>query len=123
MAAANESAAAAGGTDGDVNRGSGGGRDGGGGGSKLPGVVVRQRGGGNNGATTTTAPNMELHTGAYGSATAGVEMNAPLCGLCHEEIEDGVVAACGHGFCRTCVMDYVEGAVRVVSEGLVEGFF
>lgn len=35
------------------------------------------------------------------------------CGLCHEPLEQGVHARCGHWFCRSCIRDYIES----VSEG------
>jgi DNA repair protein RAD16 len=35
------------------------------------------------------------------------------CGLCHDPVEDVVVAACGHAFCRTCVAEYIESLQRV----------
>uniref|UniRef100_M4BU92 Uncharacterized protein n=1 Tax=Hyaloperonospora arabidopsidis (strain Emoy2) TaxID=559515 RepID=M4BU92_HYAAE len=31
-----------------------------------------------------------------------------LCKICHECIEDGVIAKCGHEFCRECVKEYIE---------------
>ncbi|GIM01563.1 hypothetical protein Vretimale_6353, partial [Volvox reticuliferus] len=51
-------------------------------------------------------------SGGGAAGPTGGGLAAPICGLCHEEIEDGVVAGCGHGFCRTCVIEYVEGAVK-----------
>lgn len=30
------------------------------------------------------------------------------CGLCKDPAEDRVTAGCGHHFCRSCVMDYME---------------
>ncbi|KAL4095121.1 hypothetical protein PRIC1_008499 [Phytophthora ramorum] len=30
------------------------------------------------------------------------------CIICHEYVEDGVVAKCGHEFCRECVKEYIE---------------
>ena len=30
------------------------------------------------------------------------------CAICHEGIEDGVIAKCGHEFCRECVKEYIE---------------
>ena len=29
------------------------------------------------------------------------------CGLCFEPLNDGVIAACGHVFCRSCINDYI----------------
>ena len=31
-----------------------------------------------------------------------------ICGLCFEDCEDGVLAGCGHPFCRQCMGDYIE---------------
>ncbi|CAH0481185.1 unnamed protein product [Peronospora belbahrii] len=31
-----------------------------------------------------------------------------LCAICHECVEDGVIAKCGHEFCRECVREYIE---------------
>ena len=36
-----------------------------------------------------------------------------LCGLCHDPVEDVVVAGCGHGFCRPCVVEYIDTVDRV----------
>ncbi|GMF13366.1 unnamed protein product [Phytophthora lilii] len=30
------------------------------------------------------------------------------CTICHEYVEDGVIAKCGHEFCRECVKEYIE---------------
>ncbi|POM61150.1 DNA repair protein [Phytophthora palmivora] len=30
------------------------------------------------------------------------------CTICHEYVEDGVVAKCGHEFCRECVKEYIQ---------------
>lgn len=35
------------------------------------------------------------------------------CGLCHDPREDSVTAACGHSFCRTCVVEYIDSVSRV----------
>lgn len=31
-----------------------------------------------------------------------------LCTICHEDVEDPVVAKCGHEFCRECVKEFIE---------------
>lgn len=31
-----------------------------------------------------------------------------VCTICHEYLEDGVTAKCGHEFCRECVKEYIE---------------
>jgi DNA repair protein RAD16 len=38
------------------------------------------------------------------------------CSLCHDPREDGVTAACGHAFCRSCVAEYVDSVTRVSSK-------
>ncbi|GIL87978.1 hypothetical protein Vretifemale_16018, partial [Volvox reticuliferus] len=63
-------------------------------------------------ATATAAVDRGSGAGGGAAGPTGGGLAAPICGLCHEEIEDGVVAGCGHGFCRTCVIEYVEGAVK-----------
>lgn len=30
-----------------------------------------------------------------------------ICGICHDPVEDGIGAACGHAFCRICVSEYL----------------
>lgn len=32
------------------------------------------------------------------------------CGVCHDNLEDPVMSACQHVFCRACMMEYMEGA-------------
>lgn len=32
------------------------------------------------------------------------------CGVCHDHLEDPVMSACQHVFCRACMMEYMEGA-------------
>jgi DNA repair protein RAD16 len=39
------------------------------------------------------------------------------CGLCHDPREDGVTAGCGHSFCRTCVVEYIDAVTRVSDAG------
>ena len=31
-----------------------------------------------------------------------------MCGLCYEDAVAPVTTACGHGFCRECMQNYVE---------------
>ncbi|GAX83352.1 hypothetical protein CEUSTIGMA_g10777.t1 [Chlamydomonas eustigma] len=47
-----------------------------------------------------------------GSPSQHEATEAPVCGICHEDVEDVVVSACGHSFCRACLVDYIESAVR-----------
>jgi DNA repair protein RAD16 len=35
------------------------------------------------------------------------------CGLCHDPREDSLTAGCGHSFCRTCVVEYIDAVTRV----------
>lgn len=34
-----------------------------------------------------------------------------VCGICHDPLEDGIGAACGHSFCRVCVTEYLDNSV------------
>lgn len=34
-----------------------------------------------------------------------------MCGICHDPLEDGIAAACGHSFCRVCVTEYLDNSV------------
>lgn len=45
---------------------------------------------------------------------AALAASAPVlgvCGVCHDPLEDGIAAACGHTFCRVCVTEYLDNAV------------
>lgn len=67
---------------------------------------------------------MTPHPTAGGPASptgggGGSADEAPVCGLCHEDCEEGVAAGCGHAFCRACILDYVEtAAVKQVRWGV-----
>lgn len=50
---------------------------------------------------------------SHGAAAGGSCADDGSCGLCHDPREDGVAAACGHAFCRTCVAEYVESVDKV----------
>lgn len=56
-------------------------------------------GGGKAAAAVDTTPR------ASSAAVFGV------CGICHDPLEDGISANCGHAFCRVCVMEYLDNAV------------
>ncbi|KAJ9532020.1 hypothetical protein QJQ45_003725 [Haematococcus lacustris] len=43
--------------------------------------------------------------GLPGRAASSVVVT--VCGICHDEVDVGVWAACGHAFCRACVLEYV----------------
>lgn len=88
-----------------------GGDAGGSGSSPAPTPKRRSNPGGKSKAAAAAAAAGGGDTGAYGGGGGGV------CGLCHEECEDGVVAECGHGFCRMCVIEYVEGAAAAKAVG------
>ena len=32
------------------------------------------------------------------------------CNICHDPLEDGIAAECGHAFCRACLTEYLETA-------------
>ena len=67
------------------------------------------------------AGGIYIHTNAYANPTIPPLNHQPPhdhptqkeeedCALCHEEVEDGVRAECGCGFCRLCVTEYVASA-------------
>ena len=39
---------------------------------------------------------------------APVPVGGGVCGLCYEDAVAPVTTACGHGFCRECMQNYVE---------------
>ncbi|CAN4109967.1 unnamed protein product [Withania somnifera] len=52
------------------------------------------------------------------SSTALAKMGNPgnveqPCGLCHDAVEDPVVASCMHVFCKTCLIDFAAGVGQV----------
>ena len=51
---------------------------------------------------SSTAPGS-----AEGAPAGQQEAN---CNICHDPLEDGVAAACGHAFCRACITDFLETA-------------
>eukprot|EP00644_Phytophthora_capsici_P015775 jgi/Phyca11/577126/estExt2_Genewise1.C_PHYCAscaffold_1020080 len=44
----------------------------------------------------------------FGTSTSTGYEDERSCTICHEYVEDGVVAKCGHEFCRECVKEYIE---------------
>ena len=52
---------------------------------------------------------------AAGAAPDAEPLDRGVCGLCGDPLEDGVVAACGHAFCRVCVTDYLDYAVSAAT--------
>lgn len=47
----------------------------------------------------------DIYAGA--DAVKGNEQLMGICGICHDPLEDGIGAECGHAFCRICVSDYL----------------
>lgn len=45
---------------------------------------------------------------ASSKSNNGEEEGGGDCGLCHDPMEDGINATCGHGFCRVCIMEYID---------------
>ncbi|BDA51349.1 probable ATP-dependent helicase rhp16 [Coccomyxa sp. Obi] len=41
------------------------------------------------------------------------DLNGGMCGVCHDPLEQPVVAACGHAFCRVCLAEYLDGCTGV----------
>ena len=66
-----------------------------------PYLVVYSASGGRN----DNAPGGAAPPGAAAPPVLGV------CGVCHDPLEDGIAAACGHTFCRVCVTEYLDNAV------------
>lgn len=42
-----------------------------------------------------------------GEDTRAVPEEQGACALCHDPVEDPVLAGCSHAFCRTCVVEYL----------------
>ncbi|EGZ04828.1 hypothetical protein PHYSODRAFT_566639 [Phytophthora sojae] len=40
--------------------------------------------------------------------SSAAPLDERVCTICHEYLEDGVTAKCGHEFCRECVKEYIE---------------
>lgn len=55
-------------------------------------------------------PYLVVHSGTANPTSAAVTEEQGACALCHDPVEDAVVAGCQHIFCRTCVFDYMEEA-------------
>jgi DNA repair protein RAD16 len=52
-----------------------------------------------------------LDGAAPGAPPADPEATLGMCAICHDPLEDGVAAACGHSFCRVCVTEYLDNLV------------
>lgn len=60
------------------------------------------------GANAAAAQRALAATASASEAPAGAEedvLNGGMCGVCHDPLEQPVVAGCGHAFCRVCLHD------------------
>jgi DNA repair protein RAD16 len=48
-------------------------------------------------------------TAAAAAAQGDDLVNGGLCGICHDPLEQPVMAGCGHAFCRVCLVEYMDG--------------
>ncbi len=58
------------------------------------------------GANAAAAQRALAATASASEAPAGAEddiLNGGMCGVCHDPLEQPVVAGCGHAFCRVCL--------------------
>ena len=58
------------------------------------------------GANAAAAQHAIAATASASEAPAGAEedaLNGGMCGVCHDPLEQPVVASCGHAFCRVCL--------------------
>lgn len=46
---------------------------------------------------------------APAAAAADADVNMGMCGICHDPLEQPVLAGCGHAFCRVCLGEYLDG--------------
>eukprot|EP00892_Ulva_mutabilis_P003353 jgi/Ulvmu1/138/UM001_0142.1 len=77
-----------------------------------PYLVVYSATGGRN-DSLAALPSADGAAAVVADATAE-EAAQPLlgvCGICHDPLEDGLAAACGHAFCRVCVTEYLDNSV------------
>ena len=58
-------------------------------------------------ALAATAAGAEVPAAAEEDALAG-----GMCHVCHDPLEQPVVAACGHAFCRVCIGEYLDGCAE-----------
>lgn len=85
-----------------------------------PYLVVYSASGGRN----ANADNAAAAAATAAAALAGDAITTPVksrggggggalgvCGICHDPLEDGIGAACGHAFCRVCVTEYLDNSV------------
>lgn len=61
------------------------------------------------GANAAAAQRALAATASASEASAGAEedvLNGGMCGVCHDPLEQPVVAGCGHAFCRVRISSY-----------------
>lgn len=61
------------------------------------------------GAAAVAAASAKAAAAAKSAADDEGDLNGGMCGVCHDPLEQPVVAACGHAFCRVCLAEYVDG--------------
>ena len=67
------------------------------------------------GANAAAAQRALAATAAGAEAPAAAEEDAlagGMCHVCHDPLEQPVVAACGHAFCRVCIGEYLDGCAE-----------
>ena len=67
------------------------------------------------GANAAAAQRALAATAASAEAPAAVEedmLNGGMCHVCHDPLEQPVVAGCGHAFCRVCIGEYLDGCTE-----------
>ncbi|CAL5226040.1 g8852 [Coccomyxa viridis] len=67
------------------------------------------------GANAAAAQRALAATASASEAPAGAEddiLNGGMCGVCHDPLEQPVVAGCGHAFCRVCIGEYLDGCAE-----------
>ncbi|RLN55028.1 hypothetical protein BBJ28_00009032 [Nothophytophthora sp. Chile5] len=57
---------------------------------------------------TTASPTTLVEEKPFSTNSNGSGDEERPCTICHEDVEDVVVAKCGHDFCRECVKEYIE---------------
>lgn len=82
-----------------------------------PYLVVHSTSGANAAAAQRALAATSAASGARGGdaeAAAAEEdtLNGGMCGVCHDPLEQPVVAGCGHAFCRVCIGEYLDGCAE-----------
>ncbi len=69
-------------------------------------------------------PYLVVHSASGAAAAAAAKEKAAaeeedltggLCGVCHDPLEQPVVAGCGHAFCRVCLAEYLDGCAAAAA--------